>query len=156
MLKCSLFPTVLWSDKSIRKTSVIFFSKIRGDSVKPASWRSYGGVLFICGLFCFYSFSKLLLGLRPCIWSCQFYLSQSWEQWGLCCSWGIAAGLCAGLAELKSVAQAWCLSVPQGHPSPCPCADKYSVFSFDPLMKSACFISDSWVMFLSLFSLFLS
>lgn len=32
-----------------------------------------GGVLFICGVFLF--FSKLLLGLRPSIWSWQFYLS---------------------------------------------------------------------------------
>lgn len=29
---------------------------------------------------------------------------------------------------------------PKGPPSPSPCADKYPVFYFDPLMKSACFI----------------
>lgn len=104
---------------------------------------------FVVWFFFFYSFFKLLLGLRPCIWWCQFYLSQSWEQWGLCCSLGSAAGLCAGLAEQKSVAQAWCLSVPQGHPSPCPLL--MSILSFPLILwwkVHASSLTREWCFFL--------
>lgn len=143
---------VIWQEHH-KDFSYLFWQNPKGFGQTSLLKKLWWGFVHLWVCFFFNSFSEFLLGLRACIWSCQFYLSQSWERWGLCCSLGIAAGFCAGLAEQKSVAQAWCLSVPQGDPSPYPCADKYSVFSFDPLMKSACFISDLWVMFLSLFSL---
>lgn len=96
---------VIWQEHH-KDFSYLFFWKFGQTSLLKKLW--WGFVHLWSGFF--YSFSKLLLGLRPCIWSCQFYLSQSWEQWACAAPWGLQLGfvqdlLCRNLLHRLGVCQ---------------------------------------------------
>lgn len=137
---------MLWLEKSVLKTDYLFCPNQKGFS--PASlMKRCGGWLFTCGFFGGWFFvvvsffSKLMQfkTVHLILTILHFPRDKSNEACAACLLDGnflcVQNLLIRNLLHRHGVCQ-----YPKGPPSPSPCADKYPVFYFDPLMKSACFI----------------